>query len=303
MMATQEQEKELTEAPEPEGREDAEDKASVEPEEGGVKVKLAGTRRERREEYRRERESRSTYTEELRRANERSDRFERELSEMRQLLSRQLAQPRESPQQQGGDPYTREIENIRQEQESIQLAMRSGAITSQGELEGMRKRFYALEERRQDLRDERLERRISGRIPQPQPEGAHEEAVLRAEFPKVVANQQAMAYAMGIYYQLKAELPYGEQPTIETSREAMRRAAERFNLAAVSRPAPTAAQQARYGAVPAQAGTRSASRVMRLNRDQMKMALAAYPHLGEEDAYAKWAQMFAATMRQGEPQE
>jgi len=286
--------------------EDDDDKPAVVADpEGGVKVQL-GSRKERREARNRERYDEMAT--QLRQEREQREQLAREMQELRAALSRPQPQQYQPPPQRedDGDPYKREINHIRQEQESIQLALRSQAITDPGEIERLRKRFYDLEEKRQDLREERLEQRITKRVPQAQPEGSYEEAILRSEFGAVIADREAARYAYGLYNQMAAELAKkGEHPTLETSREAFRQAGERFGILRPSRPAASPAQQARYGAVPAQAGARSTPREMRLSREQMKLATAAYPHLSEEDAYSKWAQMYQGWERRqaAEPTE
>uniref|UniRef100_A0A6J6A1B4 Unannotated protein n=1 Tax=freshwater metagenome TaxID=449393 RepID=A0A6J6A1B4_9ZZZZ len=122
------------------------------------------------------------------------------------------------------------------------------------------------------------------RSQQPQ-NGATEEAIIRSEFPDVLGNQNATLYAVGEYNRLVAK---GEPRTLATSRKAMGMAAEEFGLRRPTMPAVSAAQQQRYGAVPAQAGVRTGSEV-RLDSSQKKMALARWPGDDEHVAYAKMA--------------
>jgi hypothetical protein len=109
---------------------------------------------------------------------------------------------------------------------------------------------------------------------------------LRSEFPDVVSHQAAMGWARGTYYQMLAE---GKPPTLQTSREALAKAAERFSLRQPSMPAPSPGVQQRFGAVPSQAGARTSSNEVRLDASQKKMALARWPSLDEHDAYARMA--------------
>lgn len=248
-------------------------------------------------------ERRAERDRELGTLREQNAQFQRQLDEMRQVVISRSQQP--APQQQApvADPHSQEIEHIRREQEMIQTALRTGTVTENQEIERLRKRYYELDQREHDVREERFAQKVIERVKREVPngprQGEYEEATLRNEFPDVIDHQQAMQYARGTFWQLVAE---GKAPVLATSREAMNRAAERFGLRQTQRPAATPLEQQRFGAVPQQAGVRTnGNNGIRLNQQQMKMALARWPSDDDNVAFAKMAQLLATTSREGEP--
>jgi hypothetical protein len=192
--------------------------------------------------------------------------------------------------QPGEDPGKKEIENIRREQELIQATLRSDQKLGEQEIDAMKRRFYELEDKRMGSE---IERRVAEKLAaQPKRDPGEDEArILLAEFPDVAQNQMAMTYARGLWYQMQAE---GRPSTLATSRQAMQQAAVKFGLTNGHTPPASESQQARYGAIPAQGGQKQSDGTMRLSRDQQRIAMARYPTLSEEEAYAKWAQKFQA---------
>lgn len=246
------------------------------------KPKERGTRKERRSERYDEVASRAE------RAETEARQARAEMAALRTQLEQRVSGVEQRAQQrQTEDPYVREIQNIRGEQESIQLAIRAGTVQ---DVERARTRFYELDERREAINRERIKREvIEEQRRQPQQQGtSYEEAALRNEFPDVVAHQSAVRYALGVYQQLVAE---GKPDTLVTSREAMLKAAERFNLRQVAPPVASTAQQQRFGGVPAQAGGKGNGSVVRLESWEKKLATARWPEDDENVAYAKYARL------------
>ncbi len=273
-----------------EGDDEVDAKPSVTEENGETKVRIPEdkkTRKQRREEEGRGKQS---PVNEIKAMREQLEQERRRGTEMQERLLRTI-ESRQQPQGGGqGDPYKAELSNIRQEQETLTYMLRSGGVTSEAEAKRLRDRYYELEDRRDTIKEERLERRVSSKIPAPQQQGTGEEAILRAEFPDVAAHPGAAAWAGGKWKQLLSE---GKPANLETARQAMREARENpyFGFARTA-PRPSEAQQARYGAVPAQAGARASANEMTLTKDQKRLAVAAYPQLAAEDehkAYAAWA--------------
>lgn len=187
----------------------------------------------------------------------------------------------------GADPYDRDLAEIRGQQELIQSALRSGTITSAEEVERLRRSFYDLDAKGRHLDRERIKREVRDDVRKEMAakEGDYEERVLRSEYGDVIANPAAIRYATGLYHQLVAE---GKPQTLATSREAMDKAITRFGIRPQAAPALSANHQARFAAIPAQAGTKNAGEV-RLDSSQKKMALARWPSLDEHAAYTKMA--------------
>lgn len=211
----------------------------------------------------------------------------------RAALEQQVArgfQTIEQRQQPVEDPYKKRISSIREEQESIQTMLRTGALTDPNAVERARTRFYALMEEAEDLRDQRVVEMAARRTTQApqQQSAAAEEAIIRSEFPDVIGNPQAIRWATGEFYRLTAS---GEPATLATSRKAMQAAAETFKLRQPALPAVPPSQQQRYGAINGQAGARPAGAEVRLDKTQKKMALANWPQLEEHEAYARMARL------------
>lgn len=275
-------------APEaPEAPEERQEERSDEPEQPQVSTNEDGTvavqiRKPSRAERRAERDPVRQYQTQIQRLEQERELTRKEMAELRGLVLRQNAY-QQPTQQQGEDPYKAAVTNIRTEQEHIASMLRSGTVASEAEANRLRSRFYDLEDQKETLKEERLEQRFRQMQPQQQDPT---EAILRAEFDDVMNNPTAIQYAQGQYYVLRAE---GKPQNLATAREAFRRAQEKF-IAGRKLPPPSPAQQQRYGAVPAQAGARTASGEVKLNEAEKRMAKAMYPRMTEDQAYITWAQ-------------
>lgn len=282
--AEKEIDKESVEEPEDKPAPAAKPKVT-EDEDGAVRVQLdeeekpRPARRERRESWK-------AGEEELRRAREENEQLRQSQARLEaQVQARFADMQRQIPR--GEDPYEREINQIRRDQELIQTTLRSGAVQNEQEIERLRGRFYELDGRSKEVERARIKREVMDEVQQRQAQqsGQYEEQALRSEFPEVIPNQQAMRWATGRYYQLVAE---GKPATLATSRAAVQEAAEHYGLRRPTVAAPTAAAQQRFGAVSAQAGGRVTGEV-RLDANQKKMALARWPNIEEHEAFGKMA--------------
>ncbi len=279
----------------PDDNEGLEDDKPAKKGEPKVKVDDDGTgvtvvaEHERRKPDRRERRERR----EVDHLKEQNAAIQRQLDEMRTVVLTRAAQPQQQqPQGEQQDPYAQEIDHIRREQEMIQTALRTGTVQDKDEIERVRQRYYSLDRRERDIERERVKRELRDEMRQTQQPrvGEYEEAALRNEFPDVIEHPQAMQYARGTYWQLVAE---GKPATLNTSKEAMAKAAERFGLRSPSAPQVSAVEKQRFGAVSAQAGGKGNGGGMRLNSQQMRMALARWPQDDDNVAYAKMAQLLS----------
>lgn len=286
-MNSENQPVEREESQQPDAEEERDEKPEVKvDDEGGVTVNLAErkTRKERRADR---------YSDVVNDRNESRKEVEnlrRQVSEMQSQMYRGFQEVRQIPPQQRAeeqaDPHKRQLSDIRREQESILAALKAGGTENP---EALKNRYYELEDRRNEVIEDRLEARISKKLPRGQQEGDYATQQLSNEYPDVVNHRAAMEYAYGQYYSMVGE---GEPRTLATSRKAMQKAAERFGFAKPTAPAPTATQQQKYGGVPAQAGAKSSPTGMRLSKDQQRMATARWPQLEPEQAFARWAEMF-----------
>ncbi len=276
-------------APEPEEQERP---STTTEDDGSVSVKLP-TRKEEREARKASFRADRDKDGELERLKSERESDRRELQELRGMVMRQSSQ--QAPQSSGlqaGDPYREEMESIRSEQEHLAGILRGGQIP-ETESKRIRDRFYSLEGRREEMFAERVQARVQRNAPAPAADPI--EVLVRTEFEDVMQHPQASQYARGVYMQLRSE---GKPETLATVREAFTKGAERFRLRQAAVPAPSPAQQQRYGAVSAQAGARQIPTEMRLTRDQQRMAQAAYPALTPDEAYGRWAEMFQRSQRE-----
>lgn len=291
-MANEEKDDEKEEKAERPAKEEPAEKPEPKPDprvkeddDGNVTVDLEPQRRTRRER-------RQEHYDELRRSRDELEAVRGRMA----VLEAQLYARQQAPGQQQGpsrdEQYERALNGIRQQQEVIQAALRSGQVAQPDEVERLRRQFYDLDGQarkldrdrlREELREDEERRRGSA------PAGQYEETILRAEYPDVIAHAQAMRYATGLYYTMVAE---GKPPNLATSRAAMERAAERFGLRQAALPQASASLQQKLGAVPGQAGTKGGNEV-RLDASQKKMALARWPQLEEHQAYVKMAALLA----------
>lgn len=276
--------------PDPEVRED---------DNGGVVVS-APTRKDRRNQWRANLEN------ETKTAKEEAARARREMEETRAELARireEMRQPRVQAKDEGKDQHESELESIREQMETIQSALRSGGVTTMEEAERLRKQFYRLDDRREQIKEERLEKRLASKMPTQGRDAETETtlAILQGEFPEVFANREAAQYASGIYTTLRAR---GKPANLATSREAMRKAAEDFGLgASPTMPQPSASHQQRFGSVPAQAGSKTSGAEIRLDAAQKKMAVARWPSDDEHVAYKKMADLLRKQQSESQSQE
>lgn len=257
--------------------------------EGGVVVRMPEEgqrqpRKARREDFRRQREGQEL---DLKRYREEADSLRARVIQMEAQLQERLRQP-PAQQPSARDAYKEQVARIRTQQETIQAALRSGTVTDAAEVDRLRNQYYQLNDQAEELRDSRVKREAVEEFQRAQPnrQGEYEEAALRNEFPEVLGHPQAMRWAIGFYHQLVAE---GKPPTLTTSREAMTKAAERYQLRTAPVPPPSASQRAKFGGVPAQAGTKTSSNEIKLDAGQKRMAIARWPRDDEHVAYAKMA--------------
>ena len=168
------------------GDDDAEEKDAqiVKDDDGNATVKLPQTRREKR---------RARYDEV---AAER-DQMRRELDGHKLELERQRAHSAalaaqfdqmrsvQRPEDRKDD-YKEQLTSIRREQEMIQATIRKGEIT-EGQAEDLRKRFYDLQDKWDEMKEARVLEKVGKIIPQQEP-GGDEARILQMEFPEEIGR-------------------------------------------------------------------------------------------------------------------
>jgi hypothetical protein len=236
---------------------------------------------------------------EVARWRDQAQNLERQLQQTREEMQREIQRVHQRIAQPaaGADPYESRIDSIHSEQESIQATMRAGNVDA-ATAERMRQRFYDLNREERTIERKRMREEVLNEVrpalQQRQNDGQGEEAIMRAEFPEVIANQKALRYALGEYHRLTAE---DEPATLATTRKAMMAAVKRFNLRPETAPAVAPAVQQRFGAVSAQAGAGGNAGETRLDTNQKKMAIARWPNIDEHDAYRRMAALLRNASR------
>ena len=207
----------------------------------------------------------------------------------------QLQQPAPvAPVEVSKDKIVREkLAPIWRQQEMIQRLL-AQKTEPDSESEKLKEQWYDLEAQKTLIAAEAT--KVAPAAPSA-PQISASEQLLRGEFPDTFNHPQAMMYAMGLYHQKRAVLwAQGKQPTMATERECMVEASKQFGLLREPLPAASPTQQARHGAVTAQAGGRVGSKEIRLSKEHQRIAKARFSKLSDEDAYAK----FAVLLRQDE---
>lgn len=261
-----------------------------EDDDGNVIVSVPDTtarkpRKERREDFRQDR-----VAEEAKRWRDENDSLRLQVRQMEAQLQQRLGQMERQISQPREPSHTEQVRALRAQQETIQQALRSGAITTEQEAQRLREQFYELDGQVESLRENKIKREAKRealeefqRSRQP---GEYAEATLRDEYPEVINHPQAIRWANGKYHQLVAE---GKPATLATSREALNAAAERYSLRAAPLPVASDVQRQKFGSVPNQAGTKNTGNEITLSKEQKRMAIARWPRDDEHVAYAKMA--------------
>lgn len=258
------------------------------------------TRKERRASWKQAQEQKRT-------AESERDAARAQLAELHNNVIARLGTPQQQQGPQGPDPYMSYMATLDERQEMIVNALRT--TTDADTAKRYREQYYGINRERDRAqlnfatqRAVETVRQEQARQP-PQQDGVA--AIIQSEFPDVLSHRGqggtnvAFQWADARYRQLLAE---GKPTDLSTVRQAMTEAAGHFNTRPQQRPAPTATDQARLGGVSAQAGARGNDRSISLDKDQQRMALAAYPDLveskGENAAYAKLAELLRAQSRE-----
>lgn len=248
--------------------------------------------REMSERARKADELEAQLAEERRQREEENRRFQLQLQQQQLMWQQQGAH---GQQRQQPDPVQTEIEGVEREQALLlkewgQLQAKPGGVT-QRDVDEYRQKALELQRKHQRLvaKSVLLENQQQ-HDPRAQAYEAQMQAVrgyLITTYPDVIQNDKARSWAIARWHQRIAE---GASDTRELVEKVMRETRQRFGLGGEQRPAPDARTRQQFSGVRnGGAGQRNdAPRKATLNKDQQKMALAMYPDLPEEKAYALW---------------
>lgn len=202
------------------------------------------------------------------------------------------------PQQPQADPLD---QYQRAAQEEINLLMRESAVAQkEGKLDEalsqqLKDRYFAANQRLSEVAAARVQRWNQYQQQQNQPntqfqaEYAALQMRLRAEFPDVVDNQDAWAYANAEWAKIIA-LKKGDRRDWTYVKEAMATTRRAFKLG--SPPAPSETTKRRYAGVGSGGAAQQTNgkRTIPMTREFKLMAHAKYPSLEHAKAEQKWAQ-------------
>ena len=279
-------------------KEDAEgnievDLAKVEEEEASEKESQSNRDR-RRNRYEEQRQA-------AREASERAEKYERELAEerARRLAYEAQLQTVARPQQPESDPEGEEIMRIRRERENLHKAYQArNPAVGTPEYEEFVKRGYELNDREDQakfLRNQRMYGRQQQGISQ---QDMRREAVqqrLIATYPDVLSPNvpnNIRQYMFATHQRLIATGAADDETTIQRAADETRK---QFRIggqrAAASPPPPSETAKRRLSGSGASAGPGrdDAPAVVRMTRDQSRMAERMFPNMKPEKAHRHWA--------------
>ena len=216
------------------------------------------------------------------------EQMKRAIEGLNAALAARQTQP--EPRQAQVDPQVDpDFMKIRRRQSEI-MKLLPGATTQQ-EIDRLESEYYKLDQDAVDARaarlaDERVEhsRRNS---PAPHPEMA----VIQSEFPDVIANQEAAAWAAAAFQQAVIESRGKPFNRMEAHRRVLSQAGEMWGIRKPALSAPRAHEQARFGGAPPASGPGgNRGGAVRLSREQQELARARYSDLEPAEADRKWAE-------------
>jgi hypothetical protein len=234
----------------------------------------------------------SELEERVRAAEERSQRFEQELSAARQRADMEAA-ARARPAE-GKDEYEEKIKQL-SDQRLSKLALIRRTVSDPDATQALARESLELEGQIADLRSERAARKFAAT--QPRQGGDTISQILHAEFPQFTSNPKLMNYAYGEYMRLTAR---GEPEGLETARKANRTALTDMGLAPRQVTAPTAAQQMRHGGQPSSQGPAPASSKVKLTGSLRKLARAREALLNPNGDDSEADKKFAKRLRKAD---
>ena len=282
-----------------EERSQSEDKPEIERSDSGevvVKPSRADRRSERGFKRRLEAETKAR--------DEEIARMRMELAEMRGAVGAMRTQPAQQPMQQQApqNKLRSRLEKIWSQQETIQGMLSKSQDPS--EIKRLKDQWYDLETEKTEVTHGHLREQLQaqqqqqnqGNARREDPRVAAEMVILSSEFPEIFKDTNALAIASSTYQRIKSiALHRGENvnDTMRLQRQALAETAEILGMSSNGSGSNSDAVRARYGGLPSQAGAQRASHgEVRLTKEQQAMAYSMYPHLPENVALSRWADLW-----------
>lgn len=232
-------------------------------------------------------------TEKVKQFEERDAQRERELAELRGMVTAQQQMQR-APSD-AKDPYEAELDAIYKRQRdaytAAQAELKAGTFTEE------RNRHYEAIAREVETSKARvlLRRELANEEPARRAQQGQQQWVQK--YPEVYGNQQAYQYAEATFRRRQATLRPGEQVTPAMIDEAMQDAMATFRLG--PKKAASETERQRMTGIPASGagGGGSPGGGITLTPEMRRMAIAQYSDLSEADAIKAWANKTGKRMR------
>jgi hypothetical protein len=274
--------------------EDNEPEVRIREENGRTSVEMQPSRKDKRARQRRE-EAEAHFKEFSRPLN---DKLEQMVSTIGQLAAsmRQGGQSQAQERRQGGDEQD-DFDRIMKEQEIILRQVRTPGL-SEEQVKELTDRYKKLN---RELLEGTADRRVKAALKEFKPAQGPDthEAMLRAKYADVFGNDNARDYAWALFLQMRAKAAGKPFDVAEAHEKALSDAAYEFGLRRRQAPAPSKAQQARFGGTRADATERSAGKPRHdLTREERTMAREMFSRQkdwSDEKKFSEWAKRMEKT--------
>ena len=228
----------------------------------------------------------------------------RRLQVAAEVARQQAFQVQQQAQPRGPDPIDEDLKRSRREQEALYAEyvgrQKEGNLTPEAE-EKFRQRAYDIKDRETQLQLQKFHR--DNGISRQDPAEQHRQTVssqIRMQFPDIVADARASAYADGVFRQLTALGRPNDWDTIEAAMKQTRRDLRMGNAEPSRRP--NEAERQRYSGLPAGPGSsrEDSPKTIRMTPGYKKMAEKLYRNDPPNIAHQKWANTVGKKLLNGD---
>jgi len=277
-----------------EATEENEPEVRVREENGRTSVEMEPSRKEKRARQRRE-EAEAHFKEFSKPIN---DRIEQMLATVGQLAaSIQQGRQQPAPERRQDKEESDDFDRIIKEQELILRQIRTPGLT-EAQVNELQTRYYKLN---RELVEGTADRRVKAALKDfkpaqgPDPHEAH----IKAKYADVFGNDNARDYAWALFLQMRAKSAGKPFDVAEAHEKALSEAAYEFNLRRRPAPAPSKAQQARFGGNRSDASEKSSGKPRHeLTREEKTMAREMFSRQddwSDEKKFSEWAKRMEKT--------
>lgn len=223
---------------------------------------------------------------------ERDERRERELAELRGMVYQRPAPP---PPTDGKDPYERELDAIYSRQSDAYKAAQ--AEIKAGTFDDKRQAHY--ERVAREIETDKSRALIRREMAQREPVQRQEQArqIWEQKYPEVYGNPRAYQFAEATFKRRTALLDPGQPITNELVEEVMNETMTQFRLG--PKKAPSASERSRLSGVPSSgAGGGGGTPGIQMTPTLRRIAMAAHEDLPEEEAIKAWVNKTGKRLRE-----